>query len=378
MKTRSIIYTFLTVCMIFIVHTTFLKTGKAENQSIVKTSDLSNHPVYSNYKFNNSEEVVNLGTQPFFSPTGFITEVMKRDTILYNALSVSGLKIRFFPFLKGNDINFFIHKGDIDVGICGDMPTITAAATMDVTVSSIVQQGFCSVVARRSMLMRELRGKKIGYALGSNAHYALLRALASGGLNESLVHMIPMDVNEMPEALLTGEVAAFSAWEPTPAITLMKYPESTIIHRYISSGFMYFTRAFSENQPELIRHILAAEVRALRWMKSDRQNLLLASEWAIQAGEDLTNHKFELSVKQNAFLAENDILGLISAPIIPQNDLRQNGPLHMEFELLKTLDKIPTTSNWEKVHNSFDFQVINDVLANSKEYKLSEFSYDIE
>ena len=378
MKTRSIIYTFLTVCMIFIVHTTFLKTGKAENQSIVKTSDLSNHPVYSNYKFNNSEEVVNLGTQPFFSPTGFITEVMKRDTILYNALSVSGLKIRFFPFLKGNDINFFIHKGDIDVGICGDMPTITAAATMDVTVSSIVQQGFCSVVARRSMLMRELRGKKIGYALGSNAHYALLSALASGGLNESLVHMIPMDVNEMPEALLTGEVAAFSAWEPTPAITLMKYPESTIIHRYISSGFMYFTRAFSENQPELIRHILAAEVRALRWMKSDRQNLLLASEWAIQAGEDLTNHKFELSVKQNAFLAENDILGLISAPIIPQNDLRQNGPLHMEFELLKTLDKIPTTSNWEKVHNSFDFQVINDVLANSKEYKLSEFSYDIE
>ena len=378
MKTRSIIYTFLTVCMIFIVHTTFLKTGKAENQSIVKTSDLSNHPVYSNYKFNNSEEVVNLGTQPFFSPTGFITEVMKRDTILYNALSVSGLKIRFFPFLKGNDINFFIHKGDIDVGICGDMPTITAAATMDVTVSSIVQQGFCSVVARRSMLMRELRGKKIGYALGSNAHYALLRALASGGLNESLVHMIPMDVNEMPEALLTGEVAAFSAWEPTPAITLMKYPESTIIHRYISSGFMYFTRAFSENQPELIRHILAAEVRALRWMNSDRQNLLLASEWAIQAGEDLTNHKFELSVKQNAFLAENDILGLISAPIIPQNDLRQNGPLHMEFELLKTLDKIPTTSNWEKVHNSFDFQVINDVLANSKEYKLSEFSYDIE
>ena len=378
MKTRSIIYTFLTVCMIFIVHTTFLKTGKAENQSIVKTSDLSNHPVYSNYKFNNSEEVVNLGTQHFFSPTGFITEVMKRDTILYNALSVSGLKIRFFPFLKGNDINFFIHKGDIDVGICGDMPTITAAATMDVTVSSIVQQGFCSVVARRSMLMRELRGKKIGYALGSNAHYALLRALASGGLNESLVHMIPMDVNEMPEALLTGEVAAFSAWEPTPAITLMKYPESTIIHRYISSGFMYFTRAFSENQPELIRHILAAEVRALRWMKSDRQNLLLASEWAIQAGEDLTNHKFELSVKQNAFLAENDILGLISAPIIPQNDLRQNGPLHMEFELLKTLDKIPTTSNWEKVHNSFDFQVINDVLANSKEYKLSEFSYDIE
>ncbi len=378
MKIRSVINTFLAVCLILIAHTAMPKTGKAEDQPIIKTPDLSNHSIYSKYKFNNTENVINLGTQSFFSPTGLITEVMKRDTVLHNALSGSGIEVRFFPFLKGNDLNFFFRKGDIDAGIGGDMPTITAAATMDITVTSIIQQGFCSVVARRSMLIRELRGKRIGYALGSNAHYALLRALASGGLNESLVQMIQMDVNEMPEALRAGEIAAFSAWEPTPAITLMKYPESTVIHRYISSGFMYFTRTFSENHPKLVRQILAAEIRALKWMRSNRQNLLLASKWAIQAVEDLTNNKLELSVEQNASLAENDILGLTSAPIIPKNDLRENGPLHKEFEFLKTLNKIPATSNWEKVHNSFDLQIIIDVLANSKEYKLSGFNYDIE
>ena len=141
---------------------------------------------------------------------------------------------------------------------------------------------------------------------------------------------------------------------------------------------MYYARTFSENHPELVRQILAAEIRALKWMKSNRQNLLLASEWAIQAVEDLTKGKLELSVGQNANLAENDILGLTSAPIIPQNDLRENGPLHMEFELLKTLDKIPSASNWDKVHNSFDRRIITDVLANSKKYKLYEFNYDIE
>ncbi len=141
---------------------------------------------------------------------------------------------------------------------------------------------------------------------------------------------------------------------------------------------MYFNKTFSENHPELVRQILVAEIRALKWMKNNRQNLLLASEWAIQAVEDLTNNKLELSVEQNASLAENDILGLTSAPIIPQNDLRENGPLHMEFEFLKTLNKIPATSNWEKVHNSFDLQIIIDVLANSRKYKLQEFNYDIE
>jgi hypothetical protein len=137
-------------------------------------------------------------------------------------------------------------------------------------------------------------------------------------------------------------------------------------------------KTFSDRRPEVVRQIIAAEIRTLRWMQSDRQNLLQASEWAIQAGEDLTNHKLELSVEQNASLAESDILGLTSAPIIPRCDLKQNGSLHMEFEFLKTLGKIPASTNWEKVHNSFDLQIIIDVLTNSKEYKLNEFNYDIE
>ena len=361
-----------------VASTTFLKDGYGEEYSKLATPDLSNHAIYSNYDFNNTEDVVNLGTQPFFSPTGFITEAMKRDTTLHNALSGSGIKVRFFPFLKGNDVNFFLRRGDIDVGIGGDMPTIAAAATMDITVLSIIQQGFTSIVARRTMLARELKGKNIGYALGSNAHYGLLRALSSGGLNESFVHMISMDVNEMPEALRAGEIAAFSAWEPTPTITLMQYPEYTIIHRYISSGFMYFARTFFDNHPELVRHILAAEIRALKWMKRDRQNLLLASKWSLQAGKDLTNQNIGLTIKQNALLAEGDILGLSSVPFIPRNDLRPDGPLHSEFEFLKALGNIPVSARWEKVYNSFDLQIIIDVLRNSKKYRLNEFNYRIE
>jgi NitT/TauT family transport system substrate-binding protein len=368
----------LFLCVSSVTSTTFLKDGYGEGYSKPASPDLSNHAIYSNYDFNNTENVVNLGTQPFFSPTGFITEAMKRDTVLHNALSGSGFEIRFFPFLKGNDVNFFLRRGDIDVGICGDMPTITAAATMDITVSSIIQQGFTSIVARRPMLIRELKGKRIGYALGSNAHYALLRALSSDGLNEALVHLIPMDVNKMPEALRAGKIAAFSAWEPTPTITLMKYPTYTIIHRYISSGFMYFTRAFSENHPEIVRQILAAELRALKWMKSSRKNRLLASEWCIQTCRDLTNQNIGLTADQNLLLAEGDIIGLHSLPFIPRNDLSPDGPLHSEFELLKALGKISVSARWEKVYNSFDLQIITDVLTNSENYRLKEFNYRIE
>jgi NitT/TauT family transport system substrate-binding protein len=378
MKIKRVVYTFLAACLILVAHTALLKTCKAEDQSIVKAQDFSHHPVYSKYKFNNAENVINLGVQPLYSPTGFITEVMKRDAVLRKNLSASGMEARYYAFLKGGDVNCFLRNGDIDVGIGGDMPAITAAATMDTVIPALIQQGFTSVVAKRSMLIRELRGKKIGYAFGSNAHYALLKALSSGRLSEDQVKLIPMDVNEMPEALQSGKVTAFSAWEPTPAITLMKYPENVVIHRYLSSGYIYFTKIFSDKYPEVVRQIVAAEIRALRWMQSSRENLLKASEWALQASESLTMQKVELSVEENASLAEDDILGIASAPIIPQNDLRQNGSLFTEFEFLKALNQIPASANWKKVHGSFDLQIMIDVVTHSKEYKLNEFNYDIE
>ncbi len=378
MKIRSVINAFLTVCLILIAHTAILETSRAEDQPTVNTPDLSDHPIYSKYKFNNTENVINLGVQPNYSPTGFITEVMKRDTVLRKDLSALGVEVCYYSFLKGGDVNYFLRKGDIDVGIGGDMPAVTAAATMDVIVPALIQQGFTSIVANRFMLIKELRGKKIGYALGSNAHYALLKALSTARLTEEQVRLVPMEANEMPEALHSGEIAAFSAWEPTPAITLIKYPESLVIHRYLSSGYIYFTKTFSDKYPEIVLQIIAAEVRALRWMQRNRKNLLRASEWVLQAAESLTNQKSKLTIEQNAALAKKDILGIASAPIIPQSDLRQNGPLHTEFEFLKTLDKIPASASWEKVQKSFDFQIMIDVIKHSKKHKLNEFNYGIE
>jgi hypothetical protein len=225
------------------------------------------------------------------------------------------------------------------------------------------------------MLISELRGRNIGYAFGSNAHYALLRSLASDGLNEMNVNLVPMEVTQMPEALHAGKVDAFSAWEPTAAITLIKYPESVTIHRCLSTGYMYFTKALLEKHPEAVRQIVASEIRAIQWAQNDKQNLLQASEWTIQAGESLTGWSIELSVEENASLAEGDILGLSSAPIIPRCDLETNGLLYMEFEFLKTLGKIPASSNWEEVRNSFDWQIISMVLSDSKKYSLNEFNY---
>ena len=63
--------------------------------------NIKKHPLYSTYKFNNTDKVINIGTQPLYMSTGLVSETMKRDLILKKALKERGFEIRFFPFLKG-------------------------------------------------------------------------------------------------------------------------------------------------------------------------------------------------------------------------------------------------------------------------------------
>ncbi len=368
----------LVTAAIFLIIAALIKTGKDKPASVISLADLSRHPIYSTYRFDNTDNVVNIGTQPFYMPTGLITETMKHDVILKEAMKEHDVEVRFFPFLKGHDVNFFMLRGDLDAGVGGDMPAISLASDMDIIIPALIQQGFVSIVASRHMLVNELRGKRIGYAYGSNAHYTLLNTLSAEGLDESMVDLIPMEVSEMPEALFKGRIDAFSAWEPAPSITLISYPDKVIIHRSLSTGYLYFNKTLYDNHPDIMRLILAAEIRALRWIQADRQNLLKASQWTIDESGRLTDMNMVLSENKIAGLAMKDITGRAFPPVIPESDLAQSGRIYKEFIFLNGLGKIPHSGNWEKVRDSFDLQILKSVLAEPAAYRLNEFIYDVQ
>lgn len=345
---------------------------------IISEPDFSNHPIYSQYNFGQKDRVVDIGIQPIWIPTSVITEAIKRDAVLKQAFSKLGLEIRFHPFLKGADVNYFLKSGHLDVGIAGDMPALIAAAEANVLIPVLIQQGFCSIVAKKHMLMTELRGRRIGYAWGSNAHYALLLALSHVGLTENDVHLVAMDVNQMPEALDHGQIVAFSAWEPTPSIALNKFSDQVIIHKNLSTGYLYFSRSFVQQHPEATRHIVAAEVRALKWMQSESQNLLKTSEWALESAADLYGQSLRISAEQIANLARLDVLGVTTVPFIPRKSLSDNGALHREFEFLKRFGMISATSKWDNIRTNFDRQILTKIVAKPNEYRLHQFEYEFD
>ncbi len=364
----------LTAALIVALFALF-RSRNYEDASTSPPADLADHPIYSKYDFGHEAGIIDIGAQPLYMPTGLITEAMDRDEILRSALSELGLEIRLHPFLKGDDVNYFLRRGDLEGGIGGDMPAVTAASSFDIIIPALIQQGFCSIMADHYMAVPELRRKRIGYALGSNAHYALLNVLASEGLTEKDVILVPMEMTDMPEALRSRRVSAFCAWEPTPTLTLMDIPDAVVIHQSLISGFLYFLADFHADHPEAVRQIIAAETRAIRWLKADRRNLLLAGRWNLAACNDLAGRDMGLSVEQMAELARLDILGFGTVPFVPQKYQTREGRIFSEFNFLKNLGKIPKNATWDKVQSSFDSTVVEAIISQPERYKLDTFEY---
>ena len=341
-----------------------------------KSEDLSTHPVYSGYNFGKEEKVIDFATQPLAAPLGVIVEVMKRDRILREQLKSKGKEIRFHPFFKGADGNHFMKRGLVEIAITGDTPAITLAATYDIVIPALVKQGHTSLIAKRQMQIIELKGKRIGYSFGSTAHYGLQIALYTAGMKESDVVMVPMEINELSEAIEKNRVDAITAWEPIPIALLARHPEYVILQQFINTNYLCLTRAFATHYPEETSLLLASFVRALRWMKMDGKNLRMAAAWSLNAIEKFQNKPSEVTMEQLAAITRSQALPIAEAPYIPLKDFDEKGMFSKSFNFLKSQGLIAASVPWDKIKASLNRGMMAEVLSKPVKYKLGKFDYE--
>lgn len=292
--------TILTLSLVLFVISCSPKSESNTDLSVTPVPDLSNHSVYSNYDFGEDDSVIDIGTQPIGVSPGIIGETLERDAVLRAGLAELGFELRIHHSLKGSDSDFFLKRGDLEAVTGGDMPALTTCASMDTVVASLIKKGFSSIVAREQMLMSDLKGKKIGYLYGSNAHFALLKSLEDVGLDESDVHLVKLNVPQMPGALDSGDIDAFSTVEPNTSLALAEYDDFVVIHRSLSTAYLYFSGSFAEQNQEAARLIVASQIRSIGWMRESKENILKASRWTIQSRENLTGQKSTISEDQYA------------------------------------------------------------------------------
>ncbi|MFM2091186.1 MAG: hypothetical protein RLZZ127_1675 [Planctomycetota bacterium] len=108
--------------------------------------------------------------------------------------------------------------GRVDAVTCtnGDQLVMAAAgkASKGIVLTDI-SYGNDMIVGRPGInSLKDLKGKKVGLEIGLVEHLLLLKGLASVGMTEADVSLVPVPTNDTPQTLASGGVDAIGAWYP--------------------------------------------------------------------------------------------------------------------------------------------------------------------
>lgn len=355
-----------------VVRVLMLLAGTA---SLLWGSAAQGEEYYEKYDLTPSKGHVDIGIQPMAYPLAFISSTMLRDRTLRADLKGLGLALRTFSFRKGNDMVSLMGAGRLEFAFLGDMPTVNTLVRTPTVIAGLGKRNFSSVVSRDFAQMEALKGKRIGYSAGSSSHLVLLRGLKAARLLESDVTMVAMEPSQMPDALEAGTIDAFSAWEPTPSISIARNSKNRAIYRGMSTDWVVVSKDFADQQPQAALFLVASYVRAINWMRASSPNAERAGGWVLGDGEAFTAQPRSVSLAKAVEIARKDLLEVPGAPAVPA---KVDGvpPLTREFEFLQQQGRIPAGVDANRVAQAFAYTGLKQVQADPKKFRLFVYDYE--
>ena len=165
-------------------------------------------------------------------------------------------------------------SGSADVSVMGDVPAVFALASQrpcvliaayggGETMHSIVVSGASGIASAR-----DLAGKRLGVQFGSSTHGAVYLYLKANALDPSAVTLVNIPQGSLVEALISGDIDALAASEPTPSLALDRISGSRSLATLGGLGnnyplMMVASKEFAENHPEAIRALVRGTRRAV-------------------------------------------------------------------------------------------------------------------
>ena len=215
-------------------------------------------------------KVINLAYQT----SGDIVKVKKVVEPRFKALGVTVNWVG--PFPAGPQLIEAMNANRIDIGTVGETPPIfsQAAGVKEVTYiagrkpNSGLGQGI--IVRANSPIKKvaDIKGKKVAFQRGSNAHYLLAKALQEAGLKISDVQIVGLTPSEARDAFIQDKVEVWVGGDPFLALV-----EKTIPIRNLRNaagintlgGFYLARREFITQNPELVRVFLEEADKIGEW-----------------------------------------------------------------------------------------------------------------
>lgn len=135
-------------------------------------------------------------------------------------LAALGRELRWAQFAAGPEVLEAMAAGAVDFAMTGNTPPIFAAANgtdlryIGYEPAAPHSEGVLVPAASSITDMRQLAGRTIAVARGSNAHYLLLSLLRRAGVDGRAVELAFLAPADASAAFTQGSVAAWAVWDP--------------------------------------------------------------------------------------------------------------------------------------------------------------------
>jgi len=199
----------------------------------------------------------------------------------YDKFAAPGEKVTVFSFTNPADQKVALLAGSLD--ICGttlahaihsasrDQPVVLVAALCNKCSALVVKKG------GPVKIIKDLKGKRIGYVPGTMHEILLRETLMRNGLSPDRdVLMIRVDFFDMGMALARGSIDAFLSGEPFPTLAvhqgygkILSYPYYGESIGTINAG-MLVKRKTIEKNPALVYQLVMAHAKATQYLNSHR------------------------------------------------------------------------------------------------------------
>ena len=157
-----------------------------------------------------------------------ILVIAKQRGVFETRLKQLGVdNVKWVEFQFGPPLLEALGAGAVDIGLVGDTPPIFAqAAKADIVyVASAPASGSAILVPQNSSIqsVADLKGKKVAIAKGSSSHNLTIQALAKHGLSFNDIEPVYLAPADAVAAFATGQVDAWTIWDPYLAIAETKH-----------------------------------------------------------------------------------------------------------------------------------------------------------
>jgi sulfonate transport system substrate-binding protein len=224
---------------------------------------------------NFQRKVIRIGHQPHGVPP-----ILKKLGSLEKRLLPMGFKVDWKEFPAGPPIMEALGKGEIDLGMAGEVPPLFAQAKglpiFYVANEPPLPQLITILVPKDSPIqsLENLKGKKIAVAKASAGQYLLIQALNKIGLTLNNVEPVYLLPPEGMKAFENGEVDAWAIWDPFFALIEEKKPV-----RILTTGeglsnnmnFYFVTQSFANNNDMIIKIVIDEMRKVGLWVPTHQQ-----------------------------------------------------------------------------------------------------------